>query len=409
MIGERIQQARKASGLSLRALAEKAGVSAMAISKYERNESTPSSGVVLALAKALGLRSEYFFRHVEIQLENVKHRHHEHLPEKEELKVRADVTEQLERWVMLEKFLPAPWSKPFETPPELKPQISDMDEIEEIAVSVRKHWNLGLNPIPDLIDTLETKGIKVFITKYDEHKNFNGLSATVNGSPVIVVGKHWTGDRQRFTLAHELGHLVLHGRLAPALKNNEERACDRFAGAFLVPEDMVKQSLGERRTWLEPQELMMLKHEWGLSMQAWSYRAHNIGITSKDAHKQIWISYLQEWKKAKREPDPQVPQEETNLFDQLVYRTLAEEMISESKAAELLGMSLHEFHACRMLNCPDLSETDANDEQINQSRTQGAGYKVSRSGHWVKRDAKSGQIIGKKPGKTGQSKNKKQA
>ena len=72
MIGERIQQARKASGFSMRDLAEKAGISAMAISKYENNKSTPSSGVLLALAKALGVRTEYFFRQVSVKLENVK-------------------------------------------------------------------------------------------------------------------------------------------------------------------------------------------------------------------------------------------------------------------------------------------------------------------------------------------------
>ncbi len=368
MIGERIHQARKASGLSLRALAEKAGISAMAISKYENNQSVPSSGVILNIAKALGVRTEYFFRHVTIRLENVNHREHEKLPEKEELKVRADVTDQLERWVMLEKFLPVPWSRPFELPPDSHEQISDYDEIEGIATGVRKHWNLGLNPVPDLIDTLETKGIKVFITKYDGHKNFNGLSATVNGTPVIVVGKHWEGDRQRFTLSHELGHLVLHGRLSDLL--DEETACHRFAGAFLAPQEMVKSVLGERRTWLEPQELMMLKHEWGLSMQAWSYRAHNLGITSKEAHKEIWRRYLQKWKKAQREPDPQVPKEKTRLFAQLLYRALAEDMISEAKAAELLSMPLSTFHACRMLNCPD--ETGSDSKNIEETKTAGS-------------------------------------
>lgn len=356
MIGERIQQARKASGLSLRALAEKAGISAMAISKYENNQSVPSSGVILNIAKALGVRTEYFFRHATIELENINHREHEKLPEKEELKVRADVTDQLERWLMLEKFLPAPWSIPFELPPKLPAQITDFDEIEDAATDVRKHWNLGLNPVPDLVDMLETKGIKVFITKYDGHKNFNGLSATVNGAPVIVVGKHWTGDRQRFTLAHELGHLVLHGRLSASL--DEEQACHRFAGAFIVPREMAKAALGEHRTWLEPQELMLLKHEWGLSMQAWSYRAHNLGITSKEAHKKIWRSYLQKWKKAEREPDPQVPKEKTRLFAQLVYRALAEDMVSESKAAELMGVPLFEFHASRMLNRSNMTGSD---------------------------------------------------
>lgn len=350
MIGERIQQARKASGLTLRALAEKVGMSAMAISKYENNQSVPSSKVLLALAKALGVRTEYFFRRMSVDLENVNHREHEQLPEKEEQKVLADVKEQLERWLTLEEVTPAPWSIPFSLPEDLAGPIKSYDEIEEIAVKMRNHWKLGLNPIPDLIDTIESRGIKVLITQYDGHKHFNGLSAEVNGAPVVVVGKSWDGDRQRFTLAHELGHLVLRELLDKTL--DEEQACHRFAGAFLVPKDSVKSCLGERRTRLELQELLLLKHEWGLSMQAWSYRAKHLKIISDATHQELWRHHMRQWKKIGIEPGARYPQEKTRLFEQQVYRALAEEMLSESKAAELLGMSLVDFHARRKMEFP---------------------------------------------------------
>lgn len=350
MIGERIQQARKAAGFSQRALGDKTGVSAMAISKYERNDSVPSSGVMLSLAKALGVRTEYFFRRVSVTLKNVNHREHDDLPKKEEEKVLADVQDQLERWVELEEVAPMPWSIPFSLPDDLNNLINDYDEVEDIAIQMRNYWNLGLNPIPDLIDTLEAKGIKVFITHYDGHKNFNGLSAQVNDAPVVVVGESWVGDRQRFTLAHELGHLVLHGLLSDDI--DEERACHRFAGAFLAPKDSVIDIFGSRRTHLELQELFLLKHEWGLSMQAWSYRVKDLNIISNVTHSNLWRNHLRKWKMAEKEPGEQCKKEETRLFSQLVYRALAEDMISESKAAELLGMSLSELHSCRKMECP---------------------------------------------------------
>lgn len=351
MIGERIQQARKAAGLSLRALADKADISAMAISKYENNQSTPSSGVLLNLGKALGVRTEYFFRRMVVELENVNHREHEQLPVKEEQKVIADVKEQLERWLELEEVVPAPWSIPFTLPDSIKKPVTSYDEIENVAIKMRQHWNLGLNPIHDLIDTIETKGIKVLITQYDGHKNFNGLSAQVNGAPVVVVGKNWVGDRQRFTLAHELGHLVLHGLIGEEL--DEELACHRFAGAFIAPKDAVISSFGEHRTRLELQELLLLKLEWGLSMQAWSYRAKDVGIISKVTHGKLWGQYLRHWKDAGEEPGPQYEKEKNRLFSQLIYRALAEDRISESKAAELIGMSITDFHACRKMECPN--------------------------------------------------------
>ena len=72
----------------------------------------------------------------------------------------------------------------------------------------------------------------MIVTEIEVGAQFDGLQATVADKPVIVVSKGWPGDRQRFTLAHELGHLLLHGRLTDGL--DEERACHRFASAFLL-------------------------------------------------------------------------------------------------------------------------------------------------------------------------------
>lgn len=350
MIGGRIKQARSAAGLSQRDLAEMAGISAMAISKYERDETTPSSDVLLSLGKALGVRVEYFFRQAEVTLEEVDYRHHPDMPEKEKGKIEAYVRDQVERWVELEAFVPTPWSVPFELPADLPQHINHYDEIENIAVTMRHAWNLGLNPVPDLTDTLESHGIIVFAATLDADEQCDGLMAKANGKPVVVVNKDRPGDRQRFTLAHELGHLVLKGRLAKGL--HVEQACHRFAGAFLVPKLMVLKALGQRRTWLEPQELALLKAEYGLSMGGWTYRARDLEILPQIHMKALW-NYFRENGWEKTEPNPQYPQEQTRLFKQLVYRALAEEQIGESKAAELLGMSLKALHACRKLACPE--------------------------------------------------------
>ncbi len=95
----------------------------------------------------------------------------------------------------------------------LPASIADMAEIEAVAERLREAWDLGSNPIPDLIDVLETNGIRVFMIEADAENKFDGLAACVNDMPIVVVGRHWPGDRQRFTLAHELGHLMLQGRL----------------------------------------------------------------------------------------------------------------------------------------------------------------------------------------------------
>lgn len=344
MIGERIKQARMAAGLTLRELAEKAGISAMAISKYETDKSTPSSGVLLSLAQALGVRVEYFFRTAKVELQGVEYRKHSKLPKKLLQQIQGDVIEQVERYLELEEFLPVNPIEQFKVPRALPAKIQEYDQIESVANEVRKAWNLGTDAIPDLIDTLEERGIKVLQSQALHDEKFDGLAALVDRSPVIVVGRDWPGDRQRFTLAHELGHLILEDRLAEHL--DEEKAAHRFAGAFLVPASEVLKELGPHRTWLEPRELCVLKKAYGLSMAAWKRRARDLGILSDAGYLEM-VKYFRKQGWHRKEPCDDYPREEPQLFLQLVFHALAEDLISESKAAELLGVSQSEFHAIR--------------------------------------------------------------
>ncbi|MCF6211028.1 MAG: ImmA/IrrE family metallo-endopeptidase [Gammaproteobacteria bacterium] len=129
---------------------------------------------------------------------------------------------------------------------------------------------------------------------------------------------------------------------------NIEKACNHFAGAFLLPEEAIKQHMGSYRNAIELQELYMLKHEFGLSMMSILMRARQCGIITNYRHKGYITEFSkQRWKT--REPGTPYPKEETYLFKQLTYRALAEAYIGESKAAELLGLSLIQFHQERKL------------------------------------------------------------
>jgi transcriptional regulator with XRE-family HTH domain len=223
MIGERIERARLAAGLSLRALADAIGVSHTMVSKYEKNETTPSSQLLIGIAKALGVRVEYFFRKAEIHLDGVEYRKRTTLTAGDRKKILADAEDQLERWAALEQFIPQAWSVGFDIPATVPERVAHDEDIETAALALREAWKLGHNPIPDLIDTLEEHGLRVVTVAGDTKQKFDGFSARCGTMPVVVVGKGWVGDRQRFTLAHELGHLVLQGRLASGLV--EEKAC----------------------------------------------------------------------------------------------------------------------------------------------------------------------------------------
>ena len=348
MFAERLVRARKAAGLSMKALAEQVGVSANAIKKYEHGVNMPSSTNLLALAKALEVRTEYFFRSVKVELERVEYRKRANTSKKLLGQINGDVMDQAERWAELldiypDSIKPVPT---FALPDCLPELIATPTEIEIVADVMRGKWALGLNPIPNMVDILESKGVMIISTSVEAKKKFDGLAGNIGNTPVVVVSTHQPGDRQRFTLAHELGHLVLHDRLPESM--DEEKACNHFAGAFLFPKYALIQRMGANRQAIESQELYMLKHEFGISMMAVFMRAEQCGVISESLKKQYFMRFSQlGWRT--KEPWKAYRNEDTYLFTQLVYRALAEEYIGESKAAELIGTSLSVFHKERKL------------------------------------------------------------
>lgn len=350
MFGERLLRARSAAGLSMKQLAEKAGVSANMIKKYEHNESMPGSAVLVKMSRALGVRNEYFFRPTTVALKNIEYRKRQTLSAKMLAQIHADVIDQTERWLELANLWPN-FPVPIYAQPQLPAgQVENYEQIETITDHVRLQWGLGQQPINHLIDVLESHGILVIVTDVDHSDKFDGCQAMIDAIPVIVISAKWPGDRQRFTLAHELGHLILQGRLASHI--NEEKACHRFAGALLFPASAMFQHFGRRRARLEVQELYLQKMDYGLSMLACVYRAADLSVITEGKRKDLIMMFsARKWRK--QEPGEQVARESTTLFPQLIFRALGEGIISEGKAAELMGVSLVTFHRERQLGWSD--------------------------------------------------------
>lgn len=350
MFPERLQRARKAASCSLRDLAAELGVSHSTISKYEKGELVPSSAQLLALAKTLGVRTEYFFRPMDVKLEGVEYRKRAATPKKLLQRINADVLDQAERWEELLSLYPQRPVPEFSLDTGMPRSISSAEHVEQLAVFMRSAWDLGLNPIPDMIDTLESNGFMVIVTGADDGAKFDGLAGKIGETPVVVVSENWPGDRQRFTLAHELAHVLLEGRLASHM--DEEKSCNQFAGAFLLPRDALHQHVGDHRHAIEPRELQILKAEFGISMMGVLIRSFQCEVITEYQKRQYMKLFsARGWRK--KEPGEPYPAEKTYLFQQLAYRALAEDYIGESKAAELLGVSLAAFHKERRLGLGD--------------------------------------------------------
>jgi len=332
-IGERIKSARIMAGISQRDLADAAEISAMAISKYERDLDIPGSGVLLRLAGALGVKIEYFFRPTTVTLSVPTYRKRASLPAPQEASILERIQDWLERYLDVESLLNR--TSTF-TLPEPR-HIKTMEEIENAALDLREQWCLGLDPIEGLTETCEDHGIKVGLI--DGHVAFDALTLRANDKiPVIALRRDMSGDRQRFCLAHELGHLVLE----PAEHIDPEKAAHRFAGAFLAPRPAVELELGTKRQAIGLYELHLLKHKYGLSMQAWIYRAKDLRILTEEKATQMFKRFRQQGWHCE-EPGDALPSEMPQRFERLVMHALCEGIISQARAAELLAVPLDYF------------------------------------------------------------------
>ena len=169
MIGKRLRLARAAAGMSLRGLASKIDnrVTAQAIGKYERDEAMPGSGVLIALAKALRVSEDYLLGDQHLTVEGVEFRKKASTSRREEAQVEAMLLGYLERYLRLEELLGLPsvaWDRPLEAPYPVR----SLPEAEQAAASLRAAWGLGLDPIPNLAELLEERGIKVFSLNSEE-------------------------------------------------------------------------------------------------------------------------------------------------------------------------------------------------------------------------------------------------
>jgi len=346
MIGKRLKLARAAAGLSLRDLAARIAnrVSAQQIGKYERDEDVPSSGVLIALSRALGVSVDYLMGDQEMVLDGVEFRKRQITSKKEEAQIQAQALHLIERYLLVEEILglaSAEWDKPREAPFPVR----DIGDAELAAKLLREHWNLGIDPIPNLVELLEERGIKVVVVS--SHENIDGLAAQVRRSqgepiPVIVIRRGVHGERQRFNLAHELGHMVMD------VQGDDkfcERAAHRFAGAFLMPAEALWSNVGRHRSSIGWSELLALKKVFGASVQAITYRCADLGIFPQSLKENLFREYSRLGFRTGPNYEPNhLEEEKPERFDRLCYRALAENAISEAKTAELLNITVHELN-----------------------------------------------------------------
>lgn len=341
IFADRFKSARLMNGFSLQDLANAIDnkLSRQALHRYEKGEVMPDSEKISMLSKALNVNIDYFFRPTKVELGNIEYRKNNKVSSKDSTRISEQTKEYLSRYLELEEILGIP--NKFNNPLEHLDPITEYSQVNEAANILREKWQLGKGPLPNIVELLENKKIKVL--KLELPENLDGLQTHVNEDiPVIVYNLNKTNkpDRVRFTLLHELAHLIL--KFGDITEKEKETLCHEFSGAMLLPEETIREELGVHRSKLSTMELGNLKKQYGISMQAIVMRAKACGIIS-DKYTSQFFSFMDQMNWRIDEPIEYVGAEESNHFEQLLFRALIEDQISMSKAASLSNKSLIEF------------------------------------------------------------------
>ena len=163
--------------------------------------------------------------------------------------------------------------------------LSPEDTPAEAASEVRAAWGVnGGEPIIDLVAVIEAAGAVVLERDLATHE-LDAVSQWSTGRlPVVLLNEGAPGDRMRFSVAHELGHLILHG--APGATVDQERQADEFASEFLMPANAIRQHLRRR---IDIGALVELKSVWGTSMAALARRGWDLNALSDWQYRNLMI------------------------------------------------------------------------------------------------------------------------
>jgi Zn-dependent peptidase ImmA (M78 family)/DNA-binding XRE family transcriptional regulator len=352
LFAKRLKQARLKAGLSMDALSVKTGkeVSKQTISKYEAGKTMAGSEILVKLSKALGVHVDYFFRPYSFDVSEVEisFRKKASVGAKEQTVLKINIQDEVERFIDIENILGIKSQMPIVNVPA---KIEHPLQMIMLAKEVRRLWDLGNSPIPSVKNMLVNHGIKVF--EIEGPEGFDGISGYAEGTiPLMVINSNMQNtERRRFTHMHELAHLLVNSSFDENLSNHDkEKLCDAFASEMLLPSDEI-QSEFRGKTRIPVQELIRVQKNYGISIDAIVYSFKRLGIFNENRHRSYCIKKNSKPKfktlvETSRYEEPSSGKNyDEDFYQELVYSALAQELISISKAAQMLNLSTLEVEA----------------------------------------------------------------
>ncbi len=289
IVSSRITEAREARSFSMEALADYAGVTKQSISKYERGIINPSSEVLQAISLTLNFPIDFFYKEDTASFATSSalfFRSRSNIAKK----VKKACTYQIKWTDEIKNILESYVDFIDNHIPTINDNYDDLslDDIEELALQMRKEWGLEDRPVGDLIGILENNGVLVSqfaVNNFCAFKGIDAFSSWKNGTPYILYHSiPKSAVRTRFSILHELGHLVLHSAVSDsdAVKKNvldyADMQADRFAAAFLLPATSFPNDISGTSL----ASLEVIKRKWGAAFSTIIKRCETLDLLSEN-------------------------------------------------------------------------------------------------------------------------------
>ncbi|KAA3624498.1 MAG: ImmA/IrrE family metallo-endopeptidase [Flavobacterium sp.] len=336
---ETLKLARNYLGLSQKDFASRLSVSQALISNIEKSRKPLTEELVVKLKNEFG---NYFFnQNIEEPLLKVYYRASATIAKKftdlfeARLKIIANnINSLLELVEIQDNRIP-------------KKDLEDFElDAEYLAREIREYFGLGNSPIKDLVRLLERNGVIIHFFEYDfissQNKSFDGVSFYISGVPVILINNKIQGARKMFTLAHELGHLIMHNHIDFIFEKDRdtEKEANIFASEFIAP----KRALRGEFSRLTIEKLFSLKSYWKLSVSALLYKAKEMTL-SPDQYRR-WITRLAPY----RRHEPYDIDVSSPLLLRRMIEVAENDFNSKNEFLDYLGLSNELFNEIYSVN-----------------------------------------------------------
>jgi Zn-dependent peptidase ImmA (M78 family)/transcriptional regulator with XRE-family HTH domain len=329
-----IQLAREARGLTQTELAEKLHLHKANVSRLEKGETNVSGETLMAISNATKFPPQFFFQNGDILPLNLSYRKRQNVPTKLITPIEASINIIRQHVQIVTRALE-------KEKPALPVYLADEKHTpEKIAALVRKKWSITEPVIQNLCGLLEEKEIIINSFDFKTERVDSRSMLTDDQYPVIFLNKRLKGDRQRFSLAFELGHLIMHTFNIVPHKRDVNHEANVFAAEFLMP---AREIMKDFREGITLPLLGELKRKWKTSMIALLYRADDLGLLTPN-QKRYLLQQFNAQKIRRREPtELDIPAERNKLMRQLLTQLMKNHKLNVSQVCTLLAIETDDY------------------------------------------------------------------